>query len=302
MRLPALHGPASTDGCTSCNGRGLLEGRLGPSAPPLVWACEYCGGSGQVERSRPAWRRLALACRRRRTTDRQPLHLEAARLGALLFSRDLPVSFEDEVERFRDLPGRTAAECLLLSFVARKALAERHVTEAVALARRAAAHPTLTSHAGHPLWRTNIIFPLLADEQYDLAEQWTQAMERWRHGQPVGSIHGRCRLHRAEILRLRGMGGDAEREALAACDELRPYLRREFGWPLTKLGRIRLQRGDLAGALTAYEEIWSTAHAFGSRESLASHTSYDHAPSALGRETRTRKSGRPSHGSSKSVP
>jgi hypothetical protein len=33
--------------------------------------------------------------------------------------------------------------------------------------------------------------------QYDLAEQWTQAMERWRQGQPVGSIHGRCRVHRS---------------------------------------------------------------------------------------------------------
>jgi tetratricopeptide (TPR) repeat protein len=88
--------------------------------------------------------------------------------------------------------------------------------------------------------------------QYDLAEQWTLAMERWRQGQPVGSIHGRCRLHRAEILRLRGACGEAEREALAACDELRPYLRREFGWPLTELGRIRLRKGDLAGAEAAF--------------------------------------------------
>ena len=79
-------------------------------------------------------------------------------------------------------------------------------------------------------------------------------MERWRQGQPVGSIHGRCRLHRAEILRLRGACGEAEREALAACDELRPYLRREFGWPLTELGRIRLRRGDLTGAEAAFVE------------------------------------------------
>jgi hypothetical protein len=67
-----------------------------------------------------------------------------------------------------------------------------------------------------------VVCAFQAIAQYDLAEQWTQAMERWRHGQPVGSIHGRCRLHRAEILRLRGACGEAEREALAACDELRP--------------------------------------------------------------------------------
>jgi tetratricopeptide (TPR) repeat protein len=88
--------------------------------------------------------------------------------------------------------------------------------------------------------------------QYDLAEEWTVAMERWCGAQPVGSIHGRCRVHRAEILRLRGSCPEAEQEALLACDELRPYLRREFGWPLTELGRIRLRRGDIDGAEGAF--------------------------------------------------
>ena len=97
-----------------------------------------------------------------------------------------------------------------------------------------------------------VVCALQALAQYDLAEEWTEAMERWRHGQPVGSIHGRCRVHRAEILRLRGSCVEAEQEALEACAELRPYLRREFGWPLTELGRIRLRRGDLDGAEEAF--------------------------------------------------
>ena len=88
--------------------------------------------------------------------------------------------------------------------------------------------------------------------QYELAEEWTTAMERWSRGGSVGSIHGRCRVHRAEILRLRGALADAEIEALGACEELRPYLRREMGWPLM----IRLRRGDLAGA----EEVFVAAH------------------------------------------
>ena len=95
--------------------------------------------------------------------------------------------------------------------------------------------------------------------QYDLAEEWTTAMERWHHGQPVGSVHGRCRVHRAEILRLRGSCAAAEQEALLACEELRPYLRRELGWPLTELGRTRLRRGDVAGA----EEAFRAAHEVG---------------------------------------
>ena len=40
--------------------------------------------------------------------------------------------------------------------------------------------------------------------QYDMAEEWTEAMERWCQTNAIGSLHGRCRVHRAEILRLRG--------------------------------------------------------------------------------------------------
>jgi tetratricopeptide (TPR) repeat protein len=84
--------------------------------------------------------------------------------------------------------------------------------------------------------------------QYDVAEQWTEAMERWCETSAIGSLHGRCRVHRAEILRLRGSCHEAESQALTACDELGPYLGRELGWPLNELGRIRLHKGDLAGA------------------------------------------------------
>ena len=95
--------------------------------------------------------------------------------------------------------------------------------------------------------------------QYDAAEEWTDAMERWCRTNAIGSLHGRCRVHRAEILRLRGQYDEAEREALVACEELRPYLRREMGWPLSELGRIRLRKGDIDGA----EEALLAAHRVG---------------------------------------
>ena len=95
--------------------------------------------------------------------------------------------------------------------------------------------------------------------QYDVAEEWTEAMERWCQTNAIGSLHGRCRVHRAEILRLRGSCDEAEREALVACEELSPYLRREMGWPLTELGRIRLRKGDIDGA----EEAFLAAHGVG---------------------------------------
>jgi tetratricopeptide (TPR) repeat protein len=95
--------------------------------------------------------------------------------------------------------------------------------------------------------------------QYDLAEEWTQAMERWCETNAVGSVHGRCRVHRAEILRLRGVCAEAEKQVLMACEELAPYLRRELGWPLNELGRIRLHRADVPGA----EEALLAAHRAG---------------------------------------
>jgi tetratricopeptide (TPR) repeat protein len=94
---------------------------------------------------------------------------------------------------------------------------------------------------------------------YDVAEEWTEAMERWSETNAIGSVHGRCRVHRAEILRLRGSCTEAEHQALVACQELRPYLRRELGWPLNELGRIRLHKGDIAGA----EEALLAAHRAG---------------------------------------
>ncbi|MGB7879350.1 MAG: hypothetical protein WBL31_11350 [Ilumatobacteraceae bacterium] len=101
----------------------------------------------------------------------------------------------------------------------------------------------------------------------DLAAQWTDVMEHWRHGAAFGGINGRCRVHRAEVLRLSGTCELAEAEALAACAELRPWMRREFGWPLVELGNIRLRAGDLDGAEEAYTE--ASAHAWSPQPGLA---------------------------------
>ncbi|MGK2947624.1 MAG: hypothetical protein ACSLFP_03560 [Acidimicrobiales bacterium] len=101
---------------------------------------------------------------------------------------------------------------------------------------------------------------------HERAREWTDLMERWRHGAAMGGIHGRCRVHRAELLRISGPCDRAEQEALDACAELRPWMRREFGWPLVELGTIRLRKGDLAGAeeafTAAHEHAWSPQPGF----------------------------------------
>lgn len=144
---------------------------------------------------------------------------------------------------------------------ARLRIFDGHVDEGLALLDDAAV--TIMSGSIDPLVTgmayCELICAMQGLAQYDRAEQWTNAMERWRHDNAFGGINGRCRVHRAEILRLRGSCQAAEDEALHACAELRPWMRREFGWPLTELGVIRLRRGDLAGA----EEAFLEAHHHG---------------------------------------
>jgi DNA-binding CsgD family transcriptional regulator len=154
-----------------------------------------------------------------RPHDRElALQLDAARLGALLLNPDLPDKFETEAERFADLPALTAAECLLRSFVARRALEGGPIDVAGDLAEQAATHPALISQGGHPLWRTNITICLVEAERYEVAEHiLTRAM---RHAERNGSPQW---LARASWLRglARHRRGDlraAEVDARAAVD------------------------------------------------------------------------------------
>ena len=173
----------------------------------------------------PARQRAQLPLYERAAADvreREPelaLHLDAARLGALLFNPDLPIRFEDEARQFRDRPTGSAAECLLASFVARAMLASGSgVAEAADLAELSAAHPALTGQAGHPLWRTNITFCLIAAERYDAAE--TMLSRALRHAERAGSPQWMARALwlRGLTRHRRGDLRDAEADLHAATD------------------------------------------------------------------------------------
>lgn len=163
------------------------------------------------------------AAREVRNHDRElGLQLDAARLGALMLNPDLPVRFEDEADGFSNLPALTAGECLLRSFVARRALESGPVDVAGDLAEQAATNPALVSQGGHPLWRTNITICLVEAERYEVAEHiLSRAM---RHAERNGSPQW---LARAQWLRglARHRRGDlrgAEADARAAVDILGP--------------------------------------------------------------------------------
>lgn len=88
---------------------------------------------------------------------------------------------------------------------------------------------------------------------YDRADQWTTSMKMFCDANDVGSYHGRCRVHRAQIMRLRGSCTDAEAELQRAAEEIKPYSRGvELGWVSSEIGSVRLRLGDLTGAEEAF--------------------------------------------------
>jgi class 3 adenylate cyclase len=91
------------------------------------------------------------------------------------------------------------------------------------------------------------------------AAEWTDAANRWCDRLDITGFPGVCRIHRAEIMRLRGEWPRAEEQALTACDELRGYNTLTTARGYYEIGEIRRRRGDFAAA----EEAYASAREFG---------------------------------------
>ena len=92
------------------------------------------------------------------------------------------------------------------------------------------------------------------------AGEWTARFEQWceRTSLP-GGWKGDCRVHRAEVLRLRGRWAEAEQEAESACEDFLEYnMPGEAGHASYELGELRLRRGDLTGADDAFRRVLET--------------------------------------------
>ncbi|HUH06361.1 MAG TPA: adenylate/guanylate cyclase domain-containing protein [Egibacteraceae bacterium] len=97
----------------------------------------------------------------------------------------------------------------------------------------------------------------LAD--YTRAGEWTDASKRWCERQAISGFPGVCRVHRAEIMRLRGSWAEAEQEARRALTELERFNLEFAAEGFYELGEIRLRIGDLADA----EDAFRQAHELG---------------------------------------
>lgn len=95
----------------------------------------------------------------------------------------------------------------------------------------------------------------LAD--YRRAGEWTDEAERWMRRQSVGGYPGICRVHRAELKRLRGAWPEAEQEARHACEELEKFhIMDAVGFAHYEVGEVRLHMGDLAAAEEAFDRAY----------------------------------------------
>jgi class 3 adenylate cyclase len=92
------------------------------------------------------------------------------------------------------------------------------------------------------------------------AAEWTEAANRWCDRLDVTGFPGACRIHRAELMRLRGDLEAAEKVALAACDELHDFERYITAMGHYEIGEIRRRLGDFATAEEAYARANELGH------------------------------------------
>jgi len=161
------------------------------------------------------------------------LGLEAARLGALFLTPGSSPSFEEEAERFRDLPGDTPSECALLAWLARKAsLGGGTAAECAELAERAARHPALLDAGPGPVWVLHLILALVISERLETAEAVLgQALEKARESGSASAFataSSQRALVRHAAGDLRGCEADAraalETHGLAAIYPFQPLI------------------------------------------------------------------------------
>jgi ATP/maltotriose-dependent transcriptional regulator MalT len=99
---------------------------------------------------------------------------------------------------------------------------------------------------------------LACHEAWELrrAQEWTAALTTWCEQQPeMVAFTGRCRLHRAEIMELRGGWGEALEEARRAVDRsAQANNRAAAGEACYRQGEVHRLRGQLAAAEESYRE------------------------------------------------
>ncbi len=190
---------------------------------------------------------------------------EAPEHGRLLITHGLTAMMaEGDYERAETLFGSASElgrrvgdrdlEILALSGKGRVRIQMGQVEEGLAILDEATASAVSGGVGAHSM---GLVYCITISACRDLgdfrrAAEWTEAANRWCDKLDVTGFPGACRIHRAEVMRLRGDWPAAEAQAQAACDELQDFDRMIAASGHYEIGEIRRQRGDFAGAEAAF--------------------------------------------------
>jgi class 3 adenylate cyclase len=194
---------------------------------------------------------------------------ESVAHGYLTLTRAVNAMFEgdlagalDDFDRAFELAQRMGdrdTQALALGGKGRALIHQGNVQQGLALLDEA----TAVCGELHP-FSTGLVYCLTISACQDVgdyrrAAEWTEVANRWCDRLDVTGFPGACRIHRAEMMRLRGEWPEAEAQATAACEELHDFDRHITSGGYYEIGEIRRRRGDFAGA----EEAFRTANELG---------------------------------------
>jgi class 3 adenylate cyclase len=170
-----------------------------------------------------------------------------------------------EVDRAHDIAKRFGDRDLEAMAVADKGRVLIHsgqVEEGLALLDEATAAATCGEL--RPFWTGAVYCSTISSCQdvgdFRRAAEWAEAANRWCERVDVTGFPGSCRVHHAEIMRLRGDWTKAEEQALAACAELQDFDRMITAGGYYEVGEVRRRRGEFAAAEEAYREANAWGH------------------------------------------
>jgi tetratricopeptide (TPR) repeat protein len=98
----------------------------------------------------------------------------------------------------------------------------------------------------------SVIYSCLSRADWQRAGEWTQQFTQWCDGKGVAAYPGLCRLHRAEVLTVRGRLDEAESEVRATAEMLSRQAPWMEGDAWRALGDILLVKGEFAAARGAF--------------------------------------------------